>query len=125
MSEDVDSFIDSDSFTDQKLVSMVREGKRLSSLTLLRYLSRGIVNMSSMHTPKAEVIRELLDAGAVPFHFSKGDEWETLLQNDIRLYMPFALRSTINLAALLHDRAIMDLLVSAGEDLNDYTATFL
>jgi hypothetical protein len=125
MSSEIDSYIDSDSFSDQGLLSMLGEGKRLSSLTLVRYLSKGVVHPSECYSPKAEVIRELLHAGASPFHYSQRHEWEVLFQDDIRAYMPQPLRSTLNLAALIHDRAIMDLLVKAGEESNMHTEKFL
>lgn len=125
MSEDVDCFIDSDSFSDQKLIEMLQRGKKVSSLSLVRYLSRGIVSTSEMYTPKKEVVKELLDAGAEPFHFEQRRDWEVIFQNDIRAHMPVPLRSTINLAALIRDRSVMDLLFKAGEKLNDYTVRFL
>ncbi len=125
MSSEVDSYIDCDSFSDQGLLSMLGEGKKLSPLTLLRYLSKGVVFPSICYNPKAEIIRELLHAGASPFHYSQRHEWEMLFHDDIRAYMPHPLRSTLNLAALIHDRAIMDLLVKAGEEPNKHTVSFL
>lgn len=125
MSEEVDALIDSEFYTDKKLLEMLRSGHRVSPLTLVRYLSRGVVNLESVYSPKIEVIEELISAGAVPFHFSQRNEWEALFKNDVRVHMPVPLRSTINLAALIRNREIVDLLVKEGEEPNDYTYQFL
>ncbi|MEM1282842.1 MAG: hypothetical protein AAGG81_04740 [Chlamydiota bacterium] len=125
MSEEVDTFIDSRFYTDKKLLEMLRSGHIVSSVTLVRYLSRGVVNLESLYTPNKEMIEELIIAGAVPFHFSQRYEWEALFKNDVRIHIPISLRSTINLAALVRNSEIIDLLVKEGEEPNDYTYQFL
>lgn len=122
--KDIDSYIDSDEFRDCGLISMLRRGKAPTSLTLLRYLSRSFVYPLHFFEPSAEATKELLDAGATPFHFKGRLDWEEIFMDDPRLYMPNSLRSTLNIAALIDKGEILQLLLDAGEKPNAFTHRF-
>lgn len=77
-----------------------------------------------MYKPTIEITKELLNAGATPFHYNQSHEWEDLFVNDTRVYMPQPLRCTLNIAALINDREIFDALIQAGEETNKHTAMF-
>lgn len=124
MSQSIDVYIDSDSFHEEEFLQRLEDGEKPTAATLIIYLSKGVVYPLSNHQPQVKTVEKLLSSGAKPYLFDSSYKWDLHFYQNIRIHMPKILRSTLNVAALLGNEEIMQMLLNSGEIPNLYTTNF-